>query len=178
MEETLVTLPPEPEKTGVKPEQRTPTQEEARALVPVVEGKEGASSADLSERLGAIGESGIRGHAGAVLLQAGVAHLEGEIRQLRSERDAALQKTERYKDQYYEQKERAAVLEVERDAGRTAARLRNVLITLGAGIGSFGLSGFIETSQPGWTWPATIVGCGLLAAGWLLPDQRSPKGKG
>jgi hypothetical protein len=175
MEETPITLPPEPEETGVRPEQRTPTQEETRALVPTVEGKDGASHA-LSERLGAIGESGIRGYAGVVLLQANVAHLEGEIRQLRSERDAAVQKAERYKDQYHEQKERAAVFEAERDAGKTVTRLRKVLITAGGIIVSFGLRGFFETQQPVWTWPATIAGCAILLAGWFLPDRRSPKG--
>jgi hypothetical protein len=166
-------LPPEPEETGVRPEQRTPTQEETRALVPTVED----ASHALSERLGAIGESGIRGYAGVSLLQANVAHLEGEISQLRGERDAAVQKAERYKDQYHEQKERAAVFEAEQAAGKTVARLRNVAITLGAGIGSFGLSGFVCGNQlPGWAWPATIVGCLLLLAGWFLPDWRSPKG--
>jgi hypothetical protein len=173
MEETPITLPPEPEETGVKPDQRTPTVEETQALTPVIDGKGGALS-QLSDRLGEIGESGIRGHAGSILLQACVAHLEGESHQLRRERDAAVNKAEQYKDQFHEEKERAAVLAAERDTAKTVTRLRNVLITVGGIIVSFGLRGFFETQQPVWTWPATIAGCVLLLAGWFWSDRRNP----
>ena len=169
MEETPVPLPPEPELTGVQLDQRNASEEESRVLVPIVEG--GAPSG-LSKSLGAIGESGIRGHAGTILLQAGVAHLEGEISQLRVERDAAEQKAERYKDQYHTEKERASVLETERDAAKTVNRFRQILITLGAGIGGLGLRGLAESMPQVWSWPATIIGAVLLLLGLFLPDRR------
>ena len=176
MEDTPVTLPPEPEKTGVDPSQRTPPEGETRDLIPLIEGKSGAIS-QLSDRLGEIGQSGIRGHAGSILLQTCVAHLESECYQLRRERDAAVNKADQYKDQFHEEKERAAVLESEKNTAKTISQLRNVLITLGGISASLGLKGFFETPQPVWVWPATIAGFVLLLAGWLWPNRRSPKGE-
>ena len=173
MEETPVQLPPEPEKTGVTPEQRVPTQAEAWALVPTVEGK-GA----LSASLGTIGEGGFRSHAAFTLLQGHVIYLEADNRQLRSERDTALQKTEDFRERYHTEKQRAAVLEIERDSAKTVNRLRQVVCTVGAGIGSWGLGGLTESPTPVWVWPAVIVGVVLLLAGWFLPDRRTKKSDG
>ena len=50
MEETPATLPPEPEETGVQPNQYPPTQEQSKTLVPAVSGT-GIGSFQLSDSL-------------------------------------------------------------------------------------------------------------------------------
>ncbi len=176
MEETVPTLPPKPQETGAALDQRIPTDAETKALIPIVEDKE-KPSGKLSACLGELGESGVRGHAAAMLLHAGVAHLEGEIEQLRRERDEATRKAERYQELYYEEKERAAVLRVERDVAKTVSRFRQALQILGAALGGIGLRGLAEDPWPVWAMSATIFGVVILVTGWVIPDRRTPEGK-
>lgn len=168
---------PEPEETGGSPEQRAASREESRALVQVLEGESETSPKLLSERIGSLGQAGIRSQAGFVLLEGAIANLENEKNQLRIERDIAIQKADSYRERYHEEKERAAVLRSERDAAKTQIKLRQILLTTGALIAGYGLRSIGEDHSPPWAWPSVIVGGLLLLGGWLLPDSSKQAGK-
>lgn len=177
MPENQPHLTAEPQETGGRPEQRAASQEEDRALVPSIEGETETSPIRLSERIGSIGQGGIRGQASSILLQAAISHIENEKSQLRSERDLAMRNADSYKERYYEEKENAAVLKSERDAAKTQIRLRTILLSVGALISGYGLRAIGEAATQPWAWPSAVVGCAMLLAGWLSPDPPQRAGK-
>jgi hypothetical protein len=169
MEETPATLPPEPEETGVQPDQRPPTQEQSQTLVQAVSGT-GLAAFQLSDTLQEIRE--VRGQTGMLLLHGHAKRQEREAEQLRLERNEALKELDRYRTLYHDEKEKSSILRAQRDAARTLNRFRQIFITLGGIVTGIGVPGLITTPNADWGLPATLLGVVLLGLGWFVRGRR------
>lgn len=169
MEETPATLPPEPEETGVQPNQRHPTQEQSQTLVPIVSDT-GLAPFQLSDTLQDLPE--IRGQAGMALLYAHAKRQERETEQLRLERNQAQKDLDRYRTLYHDEKEKSSILRTQRDAARTLNLFRQIFITLGGIVTGIGVPGLFTTPNTIWGLPATILGVVLLSLGWFVRGRR------
>jgi predicted flavoprotein YhiN len=124
---------------------------------------------ELSDALQEIGELGVRGQAGMLLLNSHAVRLEREIGQLRLERNTAQEKYEAAQVNYQSERRTSAVLQTQLTATLGTNRFRQALVTVGGIVLGVGLSGFLASLQPGWTIPSTILGILLLLLGWFLP---------
>lgn len=169
MEETPATLPPEPEETGVQPNQQHPTPEQSQTLVPVTSGT-GLTAYQFSDTLQEIRE--VRGQAGMALLQGFAKSQERATEQLRLERNEAQKELDRFRTLYHDEKEKSSVFRAQRDAARTLGLFRQIFITLGGIVTGIGVPGLILTPKADWGFPATILGVVLLVLGWFFRGRR------
>lgn len=157
-------LPPEPEETGVSPDQQAAIVETLPAIIDQhsASGIRGVSMSGALARL----PSGVTGHAAKLLLQVSTAQLEGELQQARRERDDARTSADEWKDKCLVEEKNVAVLTDRWETSRSLRLLRNALITLGTIVASVSVS----TEN----WLATLLGATLLLMGWFWPE-RGPK---
>jgi hypothetical protein len=158
-------LPPEPSDTGVAPEQKATPLADSQALIPSQLGG-GLEAIPLSSAIREVIEGGVRGQAAMVLLLSSTRHLEKDLNDARQEGKDARHEASRWREEFYSQRQRVAVLEERVTNAMNIAPLQSLLMTIGGVVLGVAVP-FLEKSL-GWSVAGIALGAVLLMGGWRL----------
>jgi hypothetical protein len=112
-------------------------------------------------------ETGIRG-GGMILLRVIVAGLEEDLRRERIISNTAKQESDTWREKYFEEKEKAVVLQTQIEALTRLKILQNVFLSVGGVFGGLGAKLLVDDKY-GFGGLFLLVGVFFLFAGWLWP---------
>jgi hypothetical protein len=154
-------LPPEPEKTGVEP-----TQDHGEIEIKSLKGSAqgGISQSPLTDAIREISQ----GAGPMILLEKFCQRVESDLLEVKEERNGASTEAEKWKDLYYAEKEKCAVLKESVKGSGGLKILKSIFLTLGGVV--VGVAGpNLTLKENGLAIAGTILGLLLLFAGWFLP---------
>lgn len=154
-------LAPEPETTGVLPEQGGAAAADTKALEafaltpssPTTGGLGVLSVAGVIERL----SHGVTGTAAKMLLQVSTARIEADLEKASTERDAERRSSEEWKEKWHEKDKSTAVLQTKLGIATEVQVVSSILTTIG------GIAVGVGGTQ---LW---VLGGLVLALGWIWP---------
>lgn len=156
-----VVLPPEPEQTGVTPEQEA-TAEGTDALIRAADQQAMGGGIGILTIAGALEQlrhHGVRGVAANLILQVSTARMERELEEIRHERDDERQGAKEWKEKWHEADKGGAVLTTKLGIATEVQIVSNILVTLGGLAVGAGIQDI----------KLLVFGLVILAIGWLWP---------
>lgn len=158
---------PEPENSGVEATQIVASPIE---IQPLIRGAPsgGISHYPLTDAIREISESGVRGQAGMILLQAFTKRLESDLSETKQEKNEGLAEVKKWKEDYYDEKEKGAVLRERLRISDRVKILQNIFITLGGMVVGVAVPN-LRSEQNAWAIAGIILGACLLLIGWFFP---------
>jgi hypothetical protein len=153
-------------------EQAVPTPQQVHSLTKI-HGRGGLLQTPKSQALLELEETGIRG-GGMVLLRAIVLGLEDDLRRERIASSEAKLESDSWREKFFSEKEKAAVLQTQIDALTRMKILQNVLLSVGGIFGGLGVKLLVD-DKTGLGAIFLVTGAVFLFTGWLWPTGFSKK---
>lgn len=157
-------LPPQTLPSAVEQVEATPVQV---ASLTKLSQSGGIVQTPKSQAMLELEETGIRG-GGMVLLRVIVHGLEEDLRQERIASNAAKQAVDTWKEKYFLEKEKSAVLQTKIEALTRLKVLQNVFLSVGGVCGGLGAKLLVD-DKTGVGMLCLVIGVVFLFAGWLWP---------